>query len=154
MHQYFKDYLNLFETALGEIEKAIDGLSAEALDWSPGPQMNSMAVLVAHTVGSSRYWVGDVAANDSSNRNRASEFAARALDEAELRQRIAALRAYLHSTLATLSVDELDQLRSAGAFSAEPVSMGWALLHALEHAATHVGHVQILRQLVEQHFPR
>ncbi|MCB9148668.1 MAG: DUF664 domain-containing protein [Caldilineaceae bacterium] len=150
MPPYFKDYLDLFEIALGEIEAAIRDLSVEALNWSPGAEMNSMAVLVAHTVGSSRYWVGDVAANDASDRNRASEFAVQALDEAELQQRIATLRQYLRTTLANLSIDELDQERAARSFSDEPVSMGWALLHALEHASTHVGHLQIMRQLVNQ----
>lgn len=148
MHQYFKDYLDLFETALAEIEKAMSGLSVEALDWSPGAGMNSMAVLVTHTVGSARYWVGDVAADDSSHRNRAAEFEVKALDEAELQRRIDALRSYLQQTLSTLSVDELDQPRADRSFNAT-VSMGWALLHALEHTATHVGHVQILRQLID-----
>jgi hypothetical protein len=30
------------------------------------------------------------------------------------------------------------------------VSVAWALLHALEHAATHVGHIQLTVQLWHQ----
>ena len=59
------------ETIHRNIEKAIDGLPAEALDWVPGPDMNSIAVLLAHTVGAERYWIGDLAGDDPSGRVRA-----------------------------------------------------------------------------------
>ena len=56
------------------IEEAIADLTVEALDWVPGPGMNSIAVLLAHTFGSERYWIGDVAGEDPSGRVRAKEF--------------------------------------------------------------------------------
>ena len=64
------------------MERAIRGLSQEVLDWTPGPEMNSTCALVVHLSGAGRYWIDDMAARESSGRDRAAEFRAEGLEAA------------------------------------------------------------------------
>ena len=48
MNPVYTAYLDLLEGLHSEIHKSIAGLPVEALDWSPGPEMNSLAVLIVH----------------------------------------------------------------------------------------------------------
>jgi len=61
-----EDYLERLQALHESIESAIEGLPQAALDWVPGPDMNSFAVLVTHVAGAERYWIGDVAGRDPS----------------------------------------------------------------------------------------
>jgi hypothetical protein len=76
MQAIFEDYQQRLDRLYADIERAIAGLSQEALDWTPGPEMNSICALVVHLTGAGRYWIGDVAARESSGRDRAAEFRA------------------------------------------------------------------------------
>jgi uncharacterized damage-inducible protein DinB len=132
-----------------EMEKAIAGLPPQALDWSPGPEMNSMAVLVVHTAGAERYWIGDVIGQDPSGRVRAQEFETAGLTETALREKLQAVLAHSQGVLAVLSLDDLARPRRSLRDGRE-VTAGWALAHTLEHTAVHTGHIQLMRQLWEQ----
>ena len=44
MHQQYFEYM--------------DGLTSEELDWSPGPEMNSLCVLGVHVAAAERFWIG------------------------------------------------------------------------------------------------
>jgi uncharacterized damage-inducible protein DinB len=150
MQPFFEDYLQRLSDLHADAMRAIDGLPTEALDWMPLDQpaedMNSINILVTHFCGAERYWIGDIALGEPSERVRSEEFQVAKLDVLELADRIESATAYARQALARLSLDELalerTQLRDG-----RPVSAGWALLHALEHTAIHVGHIQITRQL-------
>jgi hypothetical protein len=73
MQTFFVDYINLLQQCHNEILEALNGLPSESLDWSPGPDMNSISVLVFHLSGAERYWIGDVAAQDPKERDREAE---------------------------------------------------------------------------------
>lgn len=132
------------------IERAIDGLPDDALDWSPGNEMNTLGVLLAHTFGSQRYWIGDVAGQEPSDRVRASEFKMVGVGVGEFKERSQAVLAHSNSVLARLTPDDLGSSRTVGEDNRQ-VTAGWAILHALEHTALHAGHIEITRQLWEQH---
>jgi hypothetical protein len=74
MQPFAADFLNNLEAQHAEIARTVDGLPQAALDWFPGLDMNSIAVLVIHVVGAERYWLGDVIAREPSNRDRPAEF--------------------------------------------------------------------------------
>ena len=76
-------YLDRLEALHADLNSVIADLPVEALNWSPGPGLNSIAVLAAHTAGSERYWIGDVVARDDSHRERAAEFRTQAASAAE-----------------------------------------------------------------------
>jgi len=50
-HQLFADYLERLEGLQRRLHKDVQDLPAEAMDWLPGPAMNSVAVLLAHIAG-------------------------------------------------------------------------------------------------------
>ena len=49
--QFFADYLQRLEYLQHRLHTDVRDLPAEAMDWSPGPDMNSVAVLLAHITG-------------------------------------------------------------------------------------------------------
>jgi hypothetical protein len=141
----FDAYLEIMAALHDEIKKSIAGLPAQALDWVPGPEMNSLAVLIVHTAGSERFWIGDVGMREPSGRDREAEFVMKGLSEKELVDRLDGSLAYAREALARLLESELgDQRFPQG--RAE-VTVAWGLLHALEHLGIHVGHIQMVRQL-------
>ena len=148
MEPYFEDYLlNLGELHNG-ILNVLKDLPPEALDWSPGQDVNSLTVLVVHTVGSLRYWIGEVIAGDPANRDRDSEFKTRGLDADTLKQRLNDNLDYVRSVLEGLSVDDLAARRSRG-LNGPDTTVAWILGHALKHTGTHLGHIQLMRQVWE-----
>jgi len=153
MPSFFHDYLERLDTYTSHMHDAIDELSQHALDWVPGQDMNSLCVLVVHTSAATRYWVGDVANADPSYRNRDAEFEAIGIPLQELKQTLDTSANYVRHTLNTLSLDDLDKTCTRPAYhnlspqSSVTFTVGWALLHALEHLSLHVGHAQITRQL-------
>lgn len=147
---FFADYLERLENLQRGLHTELEHLPAEAVDWVPGPEMNSVAVLLAHTAGSMRFWIGDIALGDPSNRVREREFQTRGLSGAELLRQVDAVIAYARGALPGLSLAELDQKRAVEDRESEPVTRGWALLHAMEHAYLHLGHIQLTCQLWRQ----
>ena len=137
--------LEHFRELHNEALKAMDVLPAEALDWSPGPEMNSISVLIMHISGSERYWVGDVVRGDPSFRNREAEFQTRGMDVAALKQRLLDLDAYEAAALEPLRVRDMESFKVSPR-DGRSVTVAWALLHALEHTAVHVGHIEVLTQ--------
>lgn len=149
MQPFFTDYLNLLQDCHNGILQAIDGLPSEALDWVPGQDMNSISVLVFHTTGSVRFWIGDIAAQESSNRDRDAEFQVRGVRMDALKKRLVDNLEYARTALSKMSLQDLEATR-VNPVNGKEVTAAWALLHALEHATTHLGHIQITRQLWEQ----
>jgi hypothetical protein len=152
MEPYFSEYRTVLLTTLDAMAAVLEGLPDAALDWVPGPEMNSLAVLIVHTLGSTRFWVGDVALGDESHRVRSTEFAASGLTVRTLQRQIADTRAYLYEALTHFRLEDLAQMRPVPGRD-EQFTVAWALLHALEHANQHLGHAQITRQMWEQQSP-
>lgn len=156
MLRFFEDYLERLEALHRDLEQAIAGLSVEALDWVPRPDMNSLCVLIVHLTGAERYWIGDMAGQIPSGRDRAAEFKVSGLDETTLEQRLQDSLMFARGVLETLTLDDLAAERPSPNPAFKPstergtVTAGWALLHALEHTALHTGHAQIARQLWDQ----
>ena len=149
MEAFFESYLDRLEELYREAEAAIEGLPVEALDWSPGPEMNSIAVLLVHLAGSVRYWVGDVAGGEPSGRDREAEFQVRSLGPEVLKKRLDESLQASRDVVQRLSLRDLAVVHPSSVDGDEFTS-AWALLHALEHAAIHLGHIQLMRQLWDQ----
>ena len=148
MQTFFQDYLNLLQACHNDILEALEGLPPAALDWTPGQEMNSISVLLFHLTGSERYWIGDIAAQESSNRDRDAEFRVHDVDMDVLKKRLADNLVYALNVLDRMDIRDLETNRVTT--SGREITVGWALLHALEHATLHLGQIQITRQLWEQ----
>jgi uncharacterized damage-inducible protein DinB len=149
MQSFFTNYLDLLQDCHNGILQALDGLPQTALDWVPRQEMNSIAVLLAHITGSERYWIGDIAAQESSNRDRDAEFRVHGVEVDVFRKRLADNLEYARKVLEKMSLEDLEALRASPSNERE-YTVAWALLHALEHATLHLGQIQITRQLWEQ----
>lgn len=146
MQPFFEDYLLNLNELHSEINRALENLPPAALDWSPAADMNSINVLVTHTIGAQRFWIGEAVAGDPANRDREAEFKVRGLDADTLVQRLNESHAYARSILEGLIVDDLAGIRD---LRERERSVAWILGHALKHTAIHTGHIQLMRQLWE-----
>jgi uncharacterized damage-inducible protein DinB len=149
METFFNEYLNLLQERHREILEALAGLPPDAFDWSPGPDMNSISVLVFHLTGAERYWIGDVAAQDPKERDRDAEFRVREVGADVLQKRLTDNTEYARNALSKFTIQDLETTR-VSARDGRRFTVGWALLHALEHTTEHLGQIQITRQLWEQ----
>jgi uncharacterized damage-inducible protein DinB len=148
MQAFFRDFINILQECHNEIIKALNGLPAEALDWIPGPDMNSLSVIVTHLTGAERYWIGDVAAQEPIGRDRDAEFKVYGQDTVFLKKRLDDNLEYARNVLSKFTLEDLNATRKAG--GGETVTVAWALLHALEHSTLHQGQIELTRQLWEQ----
>jgi uncharacterized damage-inducible protein DinB len=148
MIPFYTEVLNRLHELHNEIEKAIEGLPQEALDWKPGPAMNSICVLVVHLSGAERFLIGDIVKGEPSQRNRPAEFMAAGWEAAALVKRLRDAEAYFKSVLESMSLEDLGGERRHPRDGSQ-VSVSWAILHALEHTALHTGQIQDLRQLYQ-----
>ena len=146
------DYLDRLMTVHKDLNAALLDLPIAALDWSSGPEINSLAVLAAHSAGSERYWIGQVAGGEPLQRDRAAEFKTAGVDASTLIARLDAALAHSRSVVTRLTLADLE--KNTGVIHDDrSVTGAWALLHALEHVSVHLGHMQIMRQLWLQAHP-
>ncbi len=143
-NDFFTIYLDRMEALRIDLHEAIEGLPDEAMDWVPGPEMNSLAVILAHTAGSLRYLI-DVAMEVQSKRDRPAEFRAHGLARLELLSRLDEAFEYACQSVPRLKLDDLAKPRRKA--DGSQTTCGWALLHALEHGSLHLGHAEVTVQL-------
>lgn len=139
---FFADYLERLEDLQQRLHKDVRDLPTAAMDWSPGPQMNAVAVLLAHITGVLHEGIA-MAVGDPVSRVRAQEFQTRGVGGAELLRRLDAVIEYARGALPRLALADLETERQD---EDGTVTCGWVLLHALEHAWLHLGHVQLTCQ--------
>jgi uncharacterized damage-inducible protein DinB len=149
VQSFYADYLSNLQEYHDGIREALKDLPQAALDWAPGPGINSINVLAVHLVGAERYWIGDVAAGVPSGRDREAEFLAHGLSAEELLQKLSVVEDFTRKSLETFALEGLDEKRISPSNGRE-VTVGWALCHALKHTSLHLGHIEITRQLWEQ----
>jgi hypothetical protein len=146
---FYEALADRFHELHGDIQRDLDALPPQALDWKPGPEMNSISVIIVHLTGAERFLVGDVVMQESSNRDREAEFRIAGMSKADLIQRINDTEVYLRAAFEKLSLSDLETERIHPRHGNQ-VSVSWAILHALEHTATHVGHINLTVQLWHQ----
>lgn len=145
----FAAYLKEIETIHTEIDKVLASVPQQALDWVPGPEMNSIAVLVAHASGSERFLIGDLIGGMDSQRDRAAEFAVRGKDSAALSALLAQALAATRTTFEKLSVAELTSIEPRTK-NGRSFTVAAAIDHVIAHDAQHLGHIELTRQLWAQ----
>jgi len=147
MQTFYADCLNNLQELHNDVVKALKGLPAEALDWSPKVGVNSITALVVHMTGAERFLFGEIIAGQSLNRNRDAEFLAKNMTLETLMQRLADNRLYIAGVLESLTLVDLEGKRI---LRSHEVTVGWVIGHALKHTATHLGHIQVMHDLWEQ----
>ena len=133
----------ILEKLRSDIRQGLEGQAAEALNWRPTPDGNSIAGLLAHMLESSTFLL-QLGLGNTVPRDREAQFAATAPDAQALLARLdeawprllEAARAYTPETLAASR-----ELRG------NPVTGAWCLVHTCEHLMEHWGQIQLTRDL-------
>lgn len=146
MIPFYEVLYDRFHNLHQEIRKAVEAIPEDSLDWKPNEAMNSVNVLVTHLTGAERFLIGDIIMGESSNRIREAEFQAEGLSRDDLLRCLDDSEAYMKSAFEKLHLNDLETLR-VHPHHGRQISVAWALLHALEHSAEHMGHVQLTVQL-------
>ena len=149
MLAFYEALADRFHELHGDIQRDLETLPSEALDWKPGAEMNSVSVVIVHLTGAERFLIGDVIMSDPSNRNREAEFRVAGMSKGDLIRRLIETETYIKTAFEKLSLADLETERTHPRHGNQ-VTVAWALLHALEHAATHVGHINITVQMWHQ----
>jgi Protein of unknown function (DUF664) len=146
--------LAIVKESFAMLRDSIDGLPDEALGWVPFEGTNSIAVLVVHSVGATRFFLkagtGDVG----------SLLTYRQTERADAFKTIGATVAGLCDQMAAFEV-EAARIVANGADAHLLVAVAWpdvrppipartgagSLIHAVGHLREHVGQAQLVREL-------
>jgi uncharacterized damage-inducible protein DinB len=144
-------YLAMIEDLRGQVEVLITDLPAEALNWRPlvggvSHATNSLAVLAAHVAGAEHFWIAEVVGGYPATRVRSKEFEVEAAAAAALLEQLAQVGRETRTVLEELTAEELAKIRVV---HGRETYTRWAILHAIEHTALHLGQMQLTRQLWE-----
>ena len=139
--------VDLFRSLHQQLRDTVRGMSSEELNWSPGPDMNSVAVLVTHTLGSeldTLLLVRDM----TGDRDRDAEFQVDAGSADELLAAIDRADALLTEHGEAITAADLAATRTRP--NRDPqIALHW-LVNNYGHAREHLGHLNMTRQLHQQ----
>jgi hypothetical protein len=144
---------NQIRSILRRVCASLEGLSEAQLNWRPPVAgANSAYAIAAHTFGNARAWVLGIACGQPMGRDRPAEFQASGRDAAGFIADAALLSEEVESALSRLTSSDLDRRLVPPAVlwgEGEPqeISVRDALLQVVEHAALHLGQLQITRDL-------
>lgn len=127
--------------------ETIRGMSKDALNWRPGPETNSAAVLVVHIAGSEADLLRAIR-GVTGERDRDAEFRATAESDTELLAKLDEMEALLDEHAPAITAADLAAVRTR-ANGARNTGLYW-LLHDVAHQREHLGHVQLTKQLYAQ----
>jgi hypothetical protein len=151
MNKEIEGYLAILEDLRGQVKKGLEGLDQEGLDWRPIPgkgdlSTNSLGGIATHLAGSETYLMKEIIAGQPIHRDREAEFVAKGAGASELQARLDGAAQATKVVLSSLPPSRLDEERK---LRDRKVTVRWVILHVIEHAATHLGHIQLTRQLWE-----
>jgi uncharacterized damage-inducible protein DinB len=130
-----------------EMDEILRGSSVDALNWQPTEEgANSLYVLATHVAGAERFWLGDVVGGQPQRRDRDAEFHSRGNDATIPLDVLNDAGELSRQVLLGLRAEAWTELRTV---RGREYTLGWCVLHAIEHAALHLGHMQLTRQLWE-----
>lgn len=124
----------------------VRGLSADALNWKPGDDTNSIAVLISHALDAERFLLA-TSVDTEIDRDRDAKFRVTASSADELLGLIDQTQSEVDGYLDALTNDHLGQqiTRTTRSFTGS-----WWLLHSIEHSCEHLGQAALTKQLWEQ----
>lgn len=135
----------LFGSVHEKFREQVGRLDRAALNWRPLPQANSIAVLIAHTLGSEREMIRAVRAV-AAERDRDAEFRVE-LDGSDLLAMLDQADRDLEEHLLAVTGSDLTEMRPRGDRPPQP-GIVW-LLGNYGHAREHVAQAELTEQLYD-----
>ncbi|MCR9197295.1 MAG: DUF1572 domain-containing protein [Planctomycetaceae bacterium] len=143
--QIIRECQCLLDQAMSRTRHCVTQLSFEQLWWRPGPDQNSVGIILRHVTGNLRQWAICGLTGAADHRDRAEEFHGDAQQSApELLAGLEAVVADVGRAMQGLSTEQLQQERTIQGFR---VSGLGALLHTIPHF---VGHTHQIVALTRQ----
>lgn len=136
--------VDLFRTVHQQLRDVVRDQDVETLNWSPGPHLNSIAVLVIHTLGSEIDTL-HLVRGITSDRDRDSEFGIHANDAAMLLDAIDRADAALMEHAPAITASNLEAIRTRPSRDSQ-TGLHW-LVNNYGHAREHIGHIDVTVQL-------
>jgi hypothetical protein len=137
-----------------DMREIVAGRDAEALNWRPGPETNSLAVLVIHLLGAEHSCV-TTALGRPIDRDRDAEFDFVATGPDELLAEIDRIDALLPDLIDQLTAEDLEANRTRPNDRLDRERPGiWWLLHSMRQSREHIGQMMLTIQLYDQQFAR
>jgi len=135
---------------VGQALEQIAGVPDDDLnEWRPLQgleDVNTFYALMTHLIGAGEYWILHASAGRPSDRNRPAEFRATG-SRIALIQRADTWMNETKDYLATLTEEDLNRMFERGGNDPRRWTVAECIMHAVEHTAVHVGHLQIQRQI-------
>ena len=144
-------YVSELRHLLDRLCATVEGLDEGQLNWRPRTSdSNSVYVIAAHILGNLEAWVLGIACEEPIERDRPAEFRAAGPDTALLIARAGDLARRFEDALGALPPAALDEVREPaaslrGVGPAQPLTVREALMVTIQHAATHLGQIDITR---------
>jgi hypothetical protein len=139
--------LQVLHESLGEIRKGVADLSVEELNARPaGGNTNSIAVITAHALGSTRSWLALAFGQPQPARDRAAEF--KTVADAEFANWTEQMIMSIFSLFDGATFDANSSGIPAWNDAGIPKTATYSLGHALSHLGEHVGHLHMTRELL------
>jgi hypothetical protein len=130
-----------------ELREVLADLDTDALNWSPGPDTNSIGVLVVHLLASEVEMLYSVCGLPN-ERDRPAEFATRTHTAADLLLHIETVEAALEHLGQNISDDDLRALRTSPNKPTPRPGFLW-LVTNYGHAREHRAHIQLTKQIYD-----
>jgi uncharacterized damage-inducible protein DinB len=146
--------VSVLERIGSETLRQCELFSADQLNAAVGlPETNTAFQLATHIAGATEFWVVEIGGGVTVERDRPQEFRASGSIE-DLRRRYARWMSEARAVLMAINDADLSrrvevkaEYATAGGLPAK-LTVADCLLHAVEHAALHLGHLEITRQIV------
>ncbi|CAN5684998.1 hypothetical protein BH23CHL5_BH23CHL5_08350 [soil metagenome] len=155
---FLQAIIDQFGELFGQVIEALEGVPESDLGSWRTPlahgEINTMFGLATHIAGATSFWVLEAVGGRDQQRRRLEEFAAQgSLDS--LRGRYLELMHDIEFVILAQTPEDLASTYRREANSVQGVSAAErtkasCIVHALEHVALHVGHLQLQRQLWDQ----
>ncbi len=145
-HKIGRSTWDYIASSVDRLLVCLSGLDRAALNWRPIPTANSLFVLATHLIGNIEETVWGVVCGNPVQRDRMAEFQAEAVDPARLQRHWQDLRHKIEQQLTTLTAAELAAPRTHPRRG--PMSAHEILLVVARHAAEHLAHAELTRDLL------
>ncbi len=140
---------NIFQRDLDNTIREINTYNLEADLWKVEDGINNSAGnLSLHLCGNLSYFVGVVLGNSGYQRNRDAEFSDKNIPREELIQKLEETKKSISSTLAKLSIDDLEKLFPVQVWKDRNYSTLQFLIHLATHLNYHLGQINYHRRLL------
>jgi uncharacterized damage-inducible protein DinB len=145
------DFLDIIAQTLDGMLAIAEELGDDRVNQQPAlPGANSPYVILAHCVGLTHFWIGEVLGGRQVNRDREAEFRARGT-VADMRQHIQTLKQHLRQDITHVQGDQPLTVTLSGRYERmQNKRQGAILLHCYKELAQHHGHMDLTRDLLMQ----